>query len=295
VVQFPFTLGHECAGTIVEVGPDCGDLAVGQRLAIDPLVVCNRCDQCLGGRKHTCRNQAFLGCPGQKAGALAEYMTMPAECCFPIPDTMTDVQAVLTEPLAIGVYAGRLASPPAGARAAILGAGPIGLCTLLGLKAAFDCTVYVTDLLDERLAVAANCGADWTGNPNAIDVVDVIGQREPRGLDYVFECAGEQETFDQCVRLLAPGGTLMAIGIPEANEIQFSMDLMRRKELRVQNVRRQNDCVADAIAMVVDGAVDVGPLATHHFPLARTAEAFDLVDQYADGVVKAIVHVSAEA
>jgi len=292
VVEFPWVLGHECCGTVLEVGAEARGLKVGQRVAIDPLVVCGRCDQCLAGRKHTCRNQKFLGCPGQKAGSLCERMVMPAECCFPLPEGMTDEQAVLTEPLAIGVYASRLASAAPGGKVGGLGTGPVGLCTLLAVKAAGPCTAYATDLIDARLDVARRCGADWTGNPRGRDVVADILQAEPLGLDFVFECAGEQETYDQCLELLAPGGTLLAIGIPEANEIRFSMDRMRRKELRLQNVRRQNECVADAIAMVADGAIEVEPLATHHFPLEQTAAAFELVEGYCDGVVKAIVHVA---
>ena len=204
VVKYPEITGHECAGTVVERGNAASKLRIGQRVTVDPLVTCGKCDQCRGGRPHTCRRQAFLGCPGQAPGALAEYLVMPAECCYPVPDSMTQVQAALIEPLAIGLYAQRMASAKAGAKIAILGSGPIGLCVLLTSRAAGACTTYVTDLIDERLEVARRCGANWTGNPRHAAIVAAIKELEPLGMDLIFECAGQQETLDQAVELLKP-------------------------------------------------------------------------------------------
>jgi len=150
---------------------------------------------------------------------------------------------------------------------------------------------YVTDLLDNRLELAKRCGADWTGVPTSEDVVKAILKEEPDGLDCVFECAGRQETLGQAVELLKPGGTLVLVGIPETDRVSFEIDSLRRKELRLLNVRRQNDCTKVAIDLVASGAVIVDPLATHHFTFDETKAAFDLVAEYADGVVKAIIHV----
>jgi L-iditol 2-dehydrogenase len=293
VVKYPEWTGHECAGTVVGVGEEVKRLKVGQRVAVDPLIPCGHCDQCLSGREHTCRNQNFLACPGQGPGALAEYLVMPERSCYPIPDGMSMVQAAVIEPLSIGLYAQRLAEMQPGAKIAILGSGPIGLCTLLASRAACDCTVYATDLLDERLAMARRCGATWTGNPKQIDVVAAIRELEPLGVDFVFECAGQQETFDQAVELLKPGGTVLMIGIPEFDRIGFSIHTLRRQEIRLQSVRRQNNCMTPAIELVSKGAINLDQLVTHHFSLAETKKAFDLVADYRDGVVKAIVHVAA--
>jgi L-iditol 2-dehydrogenase len=294
VVEYPWLLGHECAGTVVEVGPEVRRLRVGQRVAIDPLVACGRCDQCRAGRQHTCRKQAFLGCPGQLPGTLAEYLVMPAECCYPIPDSMTLVQAALVEPLSIGLYAQRMARAGRGAKIAILGSGPIGLCVLLSCRAAGECTIYATDLIGARLDAARECGADWTGNPRQQDIVSAIRGLEPLGVDCVFECAGEQETLDQGAELLKPGGTLLIVGIPEIDRVSFPIHLLRHNELCVQNVRRQNLCVAPAIELVAAGTVNVDRLVTHHFSLQEAAAAFELVAGYRDGVVKAVVHISEE-
>jgi L-iditol 2-dehydrogenase len=292
VVKFPWVVGHECAGTVLEVGPEVQHLRPGQLVAVDPLVACGACDQCLAGRPHTCRRQRFLGCPGQMPGAMAKRLIMPAECCFPVPEGMTEVQATLVEPFSIGIYAQRMARFEDGAKIGILGSGPIGLCVLEACRAAGHATIYATDLVEERLAVASELGAQWTGNPRHGNIVSAISALEPCGLDFVFECAGQQETLDQALELLKPGGTLLIVGIPETSRVSFSIDLLRRKELRIDNVRRQNHCMAPAINMVAQGTVNLDPLATHHFPLAEAQAAFELVDAYRDGVLKAIVHVS---
>jgi len=291
VVKYPEWTGHECAGMVEGVGDEVKKLAVGQRVAVDPLIPCGYCDQCLSGREHTCRNQNFLACPGQGPGALAEYLVMPERSCYAIPDGMTLVQAATIEPLSIGIYAQRLARMQAGAKIAVLGSGPIGLCVLLASRAACDCAVYATDLLGERLEMARRCGAAWTGNPKQIDVVRAIRKLEPRGVDFVFECAGQQETLDQAIELLKPGGSVLMIGIPEVDRVSFSIHTLRRKEIQLQSVRRQNQCMAPAIELVSKGAINLDQIVTHHFPLAETKQAFDLVADYRDGVVKAIVHV----
>ncbi|MFA5864731.1 MAG: NAD(P)-dependent alcohol dehydrogenase [Phycisphaerae bacterium] len=296
VVQYPYSVGHECAGTILEIGAKVKHLKIGDRVAVEPAMSCGSCDQCLQGRHHTCRKLRFLGCPGQADGSLKEYFLMPAECCFPIPNSMTLVQATLVEPLSIGIYAQRLAQIYSGAKIAILGAGPIGLSVLLAVRAETEsCTNYVTDLIDARLEVAKKCGADWTGVPTRQDIVADILQREPLALDFVFECAGQQETIDQGIKLLKPGGTLLLIGIPEINRISFDIDTLRRREIKIQNVRRQNGCVKTAIDLIADGKINADQMVTHHFSMDETQKAFDLVADYRDGVVKALIHVAPQS
>ena len=135
MAPFPLILGHELAATVLEAGPEVKSLHPGQRVAVDPLIPCGECDQCRAGRKHTCRNQKFLGSPGQLPGALVEYLVMPAACCSPVPDSLNDDQAAVVEPLSIGVYAAQMAQLAPGARVGIVGSGPIGLCTLLAVRA----------------------------------------------------------------------------------------------------------------------------------------------------------------
>jgi len=292
-VEYPWTVGHEGAGIVTEVGAAVTRVTPSDRVAIDPASPCGDCDQCAAGRPHTCRRLDFLGCPGQVEGCLSEYLVMPEGSCYTIPASMSLEEAATVEPLSIGLYAWTLAALPPGAAIGILGAGPIGLSVLLPAKAAGVGRVYITDKIDARLSVARKVGADWTGNPDAEDVIAAVAEREPTLLDAVFECSGEQEAIDQGVELLKPGGTLLLIGIPGAtNRVSFDINLLRRKELRIQNVRRQNGCVQPAIDLIASKQVDVSLLITHRLPFARTPEGFDMVAGYKDGVVKAMIEIA---
>ncbi len=292
VVQYPFTVGHEGAGVVEAVGSHVTRVAPGDRIAVEPAMSCFKCDQCLSGRPHTCRKLRFLGCPGQAEGCLSEYIVMPETSCFPIPGSVSLDEAAISEPLAIGVYAVRQSIPMKGAKIGILGAGPIGLSVLLPSRAQGADKIYVTDRIAERLAVASGAGADWTGNPDAEDVVDSIKSAEPGWLDAVFECCGEQQAMDQAVELLKPGGKLMLIGIPPTLErVSFMIDSLRRKEICIQNVRRQNHCVQPALDMIGRKDFDVTSMVTHRFKFKDTQAAFNLVAGYGDGVLKAMIDI----
>ena len=291
VVQFPYTVGHECAGIVEAVGSQVTRVKPGDQIAVDPAISCFQCDQCLAGRPHTCRRLLFLGCPGQVPGCLSEYLVMPEESCYRLPQDLSLTQAALSEPLAIGVYAVHRSIPMTGAKVGILGSGPIGLCVLANAIADGASAVYVTDKIDARLRVARGAGAAWTGNPEKQDVIGDLAAIEPLGLDVVFECCGKQEAMDQAVKMLKPGGKLMLVGIPEEDRVSFSIDLLRRKEICIQNVRRQEGCVQETLDKMASGRLDVDFLVTHRFPLERVKEAFDLVAAYGDGVVKAMIDI----
>ena len=290
VVKYPFIVGHECAGIVEAAGAGVSKLKAGDRIAVDPAISCFNCDQCLTGRHHTCRSLKFLGCPGQIEGCLCEYIVMPEASCYKIKNTMTMTQAAISEPLAIGVYAVRQSVPMKGAKVGILGAGPIGFSVLLPAKAQGATEIYVTDKIDARLDIAEKAGATWTGNPDSKDVACEINELQRAQLDVVFDCCGDQQALDQALDILRPGGKLMIIGIPTVNRISFDIDHLRHKEICIQNVRRQVDCVQPALDMIDDKSINVDFMATHDFTFGRTKEAFELVAGYKDGVLKAMIH-----
>jgi L-iditol 2-dehydrogenase len=289
VVQYPFTVGHEGAGTVLATGRAVTRVKPGDRIAIEPAMPCWQCDQCLAGRHHTCRKLRFLGCPGQAEGCLSEYIIMPETSCFRISPGLSLDEAAISEPLAIGVYAVKQSIPMPGSRIAVLGSGPIGMSVMLAAKAEGCERIYMTDKIDERLRLVKNSGAHWTGNPDKEDVTRMILQQEPLALDAVFECCGKQETVDQAFELLKPGGKLILVGIPEFDRWSMPVDKGRRKEIAIQNIRRQVDCVESALESMETGKIKAGLMATHHFSFPDTPEAFELVAEYRDGVMKAII------
>jgi len=288
-ISFPFTLGHEGAGTVEQTGEKVTRVRPGDRIAIDPAVSCGHCDQCCAGRENTCRNLLFLGCPGQLEGCLSEYIVLPEKCCFPISDTLLFEHAVISEPLAIALYAVGQSPALSGAKVAVLGAGPIGMAVLNVLKLKNTAAIYVTDAIEERVAFAQRYDPAWCGNARNADVVKEIAEREPLLLDVVYECCGKAEALLQAIELLKPGGTLVIIGIPGIDSISFPMHSLRRKEITVKNIRRQNKCTRKAITLLGNAINNFEPFVTHRFSLEQTPEAFDCVAQYRDGVMKAVI------
>jgi L-iditol 2-dehydrogenase len=291
IVKYPFVVGHECAATVKAVGSAVTRVKIGDSIVVEPAIPCNNCDQCKMGRKNTCRNLKFLGCPGQTEGCLCEHIVMPEECCFPIDGKINFEQGVLCEPLAIGVYAVKQACLSKSTVIAVLGAGPIGLSCLVSAKAENVNACYVTEKIKERVAAAKKNGAIWAGNPNREDIIKEILKLEPVGMDVVFECAGQQETIDQAIELLKPGGKLMLVGIPRLERISFMIDKIRRKEIIIVNVRRQNECTQRAIDLIAGGKINVDFMITHRFKLEQTQQAFDMVAEYRDGVIKALIEL----
>ena len=290
IVTYPFLVGHECSGVIEKCGSKVTHVVPGDLVVIDPSIHCGHCDQCLAGRPHTCRNNRFLGCPGQIAGCLTEYIVMPGFTCFPVTQRLDADEAALIEPLSIGVYAVKLAGiVDPGLSCAIFGAGPIGLSILMKLLADNISNTGIIEPLKYRLEKAGQIGAKWLVNPVDSDVYEEIYEREKLLLDVVFEASGEQDAVNNALKILKPGGKLILVGIPASARYIFDMDLMRRKELTVINVRRQNHCVEEAIELVASCKINVKQMVTHYFQLRKSPVAFDMVAGYRDNVIKAMI------
>ncbi|MBN1804296.1 MAG: alcohol dehydrogenase catalytic domain-containing protein [Sedimentisphaerales bacterium] len=291
IVKYPFIVGHECSATVKAVGGSVTRVAAGDEVVVEPSAACHNCRQCAQGRENTCYNVRFLGTPEQGDGCLSEYLVMPEECCFPTEGKITLEEAALCEPLSIGFYAVKRSGLSENADIAILGAGPIGLSCLLNAIAAKAGVCYVTDKIEARVEGARKGGADWAGNPEKQDIVKEILDRQPLGVDYVFECAGQQEAIDQAIEILEPGGKLVLIGSPRTARISLEISRLRRKEITIVNIRRQNECVQPVIDLVTCGKINADFMVTHRFSLEQTKQAFDLVAGYKDGVIKAMISI----
>lgn len=290
VVNFPAVIGHECAGVVESVGSDSGGLKPGDVVAIDPAVVCGRCDQCRGGRPNTCRNLLFLGTPGQLPGSMCEFIVMPRRNCYPLPAGMRLEDGVLVEPLSIALHSLRILGGPVPGSTAILGAGPIGLSVLLAaMRQAPGGTYYVTDKIDARVEAARRAGASWAGNPDRSDIAAEISLREPLLVDTVFECSGDPAALDQAVELLRPGGRLVVVGIPPSPRISIDIHSLRRKEITFLNVRRQRHSFSEAVEFIAGGGTDPRFMLTHRFGVDEAARAFELTAGYRDGVIKTVI------
>ena len=214
---------------------------------------------------------------------------MPAANCYPIPDSLSLIEAALSEPLTIGVYAVQQAQIRAGDKIGILGYGPIGMSVHIASKSVSTLAVFVVDKIDERLKIASLSDACYTGNIFTSDIKDEILDQEKYGLDVVFECCGQQDAFENAFHLLKPGGKLVLVGIPEFDYWQLPADLGRRKEITIIHIRRQNAMLIKTLKGLTDKSYDISGMLTHRFNFSQTQKAFELVRNYSEGVMKAVI------
>ena len=307
--------GHEAAGIVDKLGPGpspVGDglsvgranapgleddrLAVGTRVAVEPHVNCSACERCLTGHPNQCPHARFISSPPYP-GAFTEYICHPARFLLPVPgdltERLTDEDVAMLEPLGVGIHAARRARVGLGDTVGVFGCGPIGLFTLQCARARGASRIFATDLLDYRLEFARKLGADETKNASSGGVAEWVKElTHGRGADVVFDCAGEQDSIDDCIEGVRIGGRMGMVGSPAGDRLSYDAHRTRRKELDMLNVRRSLFAHEAGFAMVRAGQVDLGTMVTHRFGLEEIARAFDLVDRYADGVVKAMIVVS---
>jgi L-iditol 2-dehydrogenase len=286
----PLVIGHECMGQVETVGENVSEDLVGCRVAIEPAMPCGQCRWCKAGLQNVCPEVYFLGLPPTQ-GAMQEYIVHPAHLLERLPDTMTNAQGVMLEPLAIALHAVQLVKVRPGQTIVILGTGVIGT-SVMGLLGLFDnLRIVCVDLLKERLARVKQMGADQTilfsSRQQALQ--DLRDATNGLGADIVFECAGTPETLWLMCEAAGPAGHIAAIGSNPDDQVVFSSGTSRRKGLTIRCVRRSLNTLDQCIRLVESGRIDVRPLATHTFPASRANDAFQMAASYEDGVLKAII------
>jgi len=283
-------LGHEFSAIVEDTGKSVQNVQPGDRVAVEPAIHCGTCEWCIKGYYNLCENIKFCGVPPQD-GALREKMVWPAHLVYKLLPSLNFDDGVLLEPMAICLYAVDLSPIKPGQTAAVLGAGPIGLGIVHLLKRTAGCrTVFATEKIPARCDMAAQLGADVIINASDENAVDAImDHTNGRGVDVVFEAAGESETFEQSIELCTLGGHVLFIGIPEDDRMPFSAASARRKGVTMRLVRRSLLTVPRCMQLMDSGIIDVRSMVTHHFSLDHVQKAFKLVDHYQDGVVKAII------
>lgn len=298
VIQPGQIVGHEFAGVVERLGPPgpldqgASDIQPGTRVAVEPSVNCGHCDRCEAGCPNQCPNVRFFGTPPVQ-GAFAEYVCHPLRLLYPAPDDLTDADVAQIEPLGVGIHTVVRARPAPGDTVAVFGCGPIGLFTIQCARAAGASRVLATDVLDYRLEFARKLGADEVMNASSGGVAEWVGELTGgRGADVTYDCAGKQESIDDCMAAARIGGRVGLVGIPRDDRVSYEPHHMRRKELDVHNIRRSRSAVRPGLAMAKAGQIDLRAMVTHTFGLDEIKKAFDLVDAYADGVVKAMIVVS---
>ena len=289
VVEGDFILGHEVAGTVVEVGSQVKSLKVGDRVALEPGIGCGKCEQCKEGKYNLCKDVIFFATPPVQ-GALKDYVVHPEDMCFKLPDNVSTKEGALVEPLSVGLHACRQGGVTLGNSVVILGAGCIGLCTLLSAKAFGASEIIVVDLFEKRLEFAKKIGATHVINAKEEDVIARVNELlRGKGADVVLETAGAPKTIYQTSLLAKPGGTVVLVGIAVQNDLQYNFGQVMSKELTIKSVFRYRNLYPTAIAAISSGTIDVNQIVTHEFNFEDTKLAFDTVIADAENVVKGVI------
>ena len=189
VHAFPQVLGHEFSGTVEAIGEGVSTISVGEKVAVAPLVPCGTCENCQKGEPAMCTQYSFIG--SREQGAMAEYVVVPEKNCVKVPDTLSLKEAALLEPLTVAIHGIERVRVPAGAEVLVLGAGTIGLLTVLALRAIGVGKITVVDLNDKKLTLAKKIGADEAVNPIAVKLEDYY-QKNPLP-EVTIETAGRSE------------------------------------------------------------------------------------------------------
>ena len=297
VVAAPMILGHEFSARVAAHGSPNPQLPPGQLVGVEPGISCGRCEPCRHGHPNLCPDVRFCGTPPVD-GVFAEYTVMPAENCFPLPEGFSAVEGAMLEPLGIAIQAVDLAHLEVGQSVAVLGAGPIGLLIAAVARAAGAGEVFVTEPLAyrRRFALDYQAGglpaADAALDPGGGDVVaEIMRLTGGRGVDVAFEAAGAHDAPQQAAEVVRIGGHVILVGIPADDRLTVQASTVRNRGINLKPVHRSKHTFVRAIRLVARGMVDVKPLATHLFPLERVGEAFALVAEYGDGVVRAVIEV----
>ncbi|XP_053670755.1 sorbitol dehydrogenase-like [Anopheles nili] len=293
IVKKPMVIGHEASGIISKVGSNVKHLKVGDRVAIEPGYGCRVCEYCKGGSYNLCPDMIFCATPPYD-GNLTRYYTHPADFCYKLPDHVTMEEGALLEPLSVGVHACRRANVGLGSQVLILGAGPIGLVTLIVAKAMGAGKVLITDLLQNRLNVAKELGADETlvipKDATEAELVKLIHERMSCAPDKTIDCSGAEATVRLAILATKAGGVAVMVGMG-APEVKLPLVNALAREVDIRGVFRYCNDYPVALSLVASGKVDVKRLITHHFSIENTAEAFNTTRHGIGGAIKVMIHV----
>lgn len=284
----PHVLGHEFAGVVTEVGSNVESVEVGDRIAVEPIIPCENCDACSRGIYNVCPNISFTGSP-HTDGALQELVAVPARGAHRLPPGTSFSLGALVEPTSIAVHAVRRSGLAEGDTVMIVGAGPIGLLILAVARAYGAGAVYCTDLNQGRLDLATHLGATAAINVGGMDHSEILEMTDPLGADISFEAVGTPGTLDTAMRLVRPGGTVVAVGVNIAERIPFNLMLSQSKEATLVPVYLGRDAFPEAIDLLASGRIDGERLISHRFSLERTAEAMETSLDANSGAVKVMV------
>ena len=288
--SYPVTQGHEIAGQIVALGNEVKNFKIGQKVTLEPQIRCGECWPCRHGKYNCCEKLKVMGF--QATGAASEYFAAPSLNVTALPDELTYSEGAMIEPLAVTVHAAKKYADIKGAKAVVLGCGPIGILLIQSLKAMGVAEVFATDISDTRLELAKEMGADHVVNTLRKNYAEELAAAfGPDKADVIFECAGTDITMDQAIQNARKGSVIILVAVfgKKAN-----VDLAKLNDseldLNTSMMYRHEDFV-DAIRFVKEGKVKLEPLQSAKFAFEDYKKAYEYIDNNSETTMKVIVDV----
>ena len=291
---YPVTQGHEVSGQVAGLGEGVTQFKVGQKVTIEPQVVCGKCYPCRHGKYNLCEHLRVMGF--QTTGTASEYFAVDAERVTALPDAMTYDEGAMIEPLAVTVHAAKRFAELDGAKVAILGCGPIGILLAQTVKALGAASVLITDISDYRLRMAKECGADFAVNTREKDFGEALLECfGPDKADVIYDCAGNDITMGQAIRYARKGSKIVLVAV-FAKEAHIDLFTLNDHELDLDTTMmyRHEDYV-DAIRLVEEGKIRLRPLMSRHFAFTDYLKAYQYIEANRETTMKVLIDVDPDA
>ncbi|MDD3174422.1 MAG: alcohol dehydrogenase catalytic domain-containing protein [Herbinix sp.] len=288
--SYPVTQGHEVSGEIVKIGDSVTGFQAGQKVTIQPQVVCGECYPCRHGKYNLCENLKVMGF--QTTGVASHYFAVEAQKLTALPDAMSYDEGAMIEPLAVAVHAVRQAGDVSGLKIIVLGAGPIGNLVAQTAKGLGAESVMITDISDLRLQKAKECGIDYCINTKTTDIGEAILEAfGPDKADIIYDCAGNNITMGQAIRYARKGSTIILVAV-FAGMATVDLAVANDHELDIKSTMMyRNEDYIDAINLTKEKKVQLIPLISKHFVFQDYLKAYQFIDANRETTMKVIIDV----
>ena len=288
--QYPVTQGHEVSGEIIEIGKKVDTLRIGQKVTIEPQIVCGKCHPCRHGKYNLCEELKVMGF--QAPGAASSYFAVECSRVTPLPQSITFEEGAMIEPLAVAVHAIRRVGDISGQKIAVIGAGPIGNLIAQTSKALGAASVMVVDISEYRLKLVKECGADYTYNSQIVDFGKALENSfGPDKADIIFDCAGNDQTMNQAIKHARKGSTIILVAVFE-KKANIDLALLNDHELDLNtSMMYRHEDYLEAISIVTQRRVQLKPLMSKVFPFKQYQSAYNYIDENRETSMKVFIDV----